>query len=123
MNTKCHSIMNYKYLLFLPLTILLSIASNAHGQAASDSQLNSIADLGRLNGVALQCRYTTQMQQIKQALVLNLPKQRALGEWFENKTNDSFMKFMNTNASCPSATEFMQQVNAAILTMESEFKK
>ena len=116
--------MNYKTLLFLPFSILISISSGAFAaQAASDSQLESIADLGRLNGVALQCRYTTQMQQIKQALVLNLPKQRALGEWFENKTNDSFMAFMTTNASCPSATEFMQQVNAAIITLESEFKK
>jgi hypothetical protein len=116
--------MNYKSLLFLPFLILISISSSAHAaQAASDSQLDSIAEMGRLNGIALQCRYTTQMQQIKQALVLNLPKQRALGEWFENKTNDSFMAFMSTNASCPSAVDFMQEVNAAIITLESEFKK
>ena len=116
--------MNYRALLFLPFIILISISPGTHAaQAASDSQLNAIADLGRLNGVALQCRYTTQMQQIKQALVLNLPKQRALGEWFESTTNESFMAFMTTNASCPSATEFMQQVNSAIITLESEFKK
>ena len=116
--------MNYKTLLLLPFFILISISFSAFAaQAASDSQLESIADLGRLNGVALQCRYTTQMQQIKQALVLNLPKQRALGAWFEEKTNASFMAFMSVNASCPSATEFMQQVNAAIITLESEFKK
>ena len=116
--------MNYRALLFLPFVILISISPGAFAEpAASDSQLNAIADLGRLNGVALQCRYTTQMQQIKQALVLNLPKQRALGAWFESRTNDSFMAFISTNASCPSATEFMQQVNAAIITLESEFKK
>ena len=116
--------MNYKTLIHLPLIILLSISSSAFAErAATDSQLNSIADLGRLNGVALQCSYTTQMQQIKQALVLNLPKQRALGEWFENKTNDSFMAFMSINASCPSPVDFMQEVNAAIITLESEFKK
>ncbi len=116
--------MNHRALLFLPFVILISISPGTFAaQAASDSQLNSIADLGRLNGVALQCRYTTQMQQIKQALVLNLPKQRALGAWFESSTNDSFMAFMSSNASCPSATEFMQQVNAAIITLEAEFKK
>ncbi|RKZ68217.1 MAG: hypothetical protein DRQ44_04740 [Gammaproteobacteria bacterium] len=116
--------MNYRALLFLPFFILISISPGAFAtRAATNTQLDSIAELGRLNGVALQCRYTTQMQQIKQALVLNLPKQRALGEWFENKTNDSFMAFMSTNASCPSATEFMQQVNAAIIVLESEFKK
>lgn len=121
---KCLSMMNYKTIILLLLTLLISISSNAFAErAASESQLNSIAELGRLNGVALQCSYTTQMQQIKQALVLNLPKQRALGEWFENKTNDSFMAFMKTNASCPSAVGFMQEVNAAIITLESEFKK
>ena len=116
--------MKYKATLFLPFFILISISPGAFAaQAASDSQLNAIADLGRLNGVALQCGYTTQMQQIKQALVLNLPKQRVLGEWFESRTNDSFMAFISTKASCPSATEFMQQVNAAIITLEAEFKK
>ena len=115
--------MNYKKFILLSFVIPVSIASSAHAQAATESQLDSIADLGRLNGVALQCSYTIQMQQIKQALVLNLPKQRALGEWFENKTNDSFMAFMETKASCPSAVEFMQEVNAAIITLESAFKK
>ncbi len=116
--------MKYRALTFLPFFILISISSSAFAtRAATEPQLNSIAELGRLNGVVLQCGYKTQMQQIKQALVLNLPKQRALGEWFENSTNDSFMAFMSTNASCPSATEFMQQVNAAIITLESEFKK
>ena len=116
--------MNSKTLLFLPFFILISFSPGVFAsRAATESQLNSIAELGRLNGVALQCSYTTQMQQIKQALVLNLPKQRALGEWFENKTNDSFMAFMSTNASCPSAVDFMQEVNAAIITLESDFKK
>lgn len=110
--------------MLLPLTILILFSSNVFAErAATESQLNSIAELGKLNGVALQCSYKTQMQQIKQALVLNLPKQRALGEWFESKTNDSFMSFMTTNATCPSAVNFMQQVNAAIITLESEFKK
>ena len=115
--------MNFKSLIFVFFIVLSSISTSAHAQAATDSQLDSIAELGRLNGIALQCSYTTQMQQIKQALVLNLPKQRALGAWFEEKTNASFMAFMSANASCPSATEFMQQVNAAIITLESEFKK
>jgi len=118
------SIMNYKRLLSLPFYILISISSNVNAeQAASDSQLETIAELGRLNGIALHCGYVTQVQQIKQALVLNLPKQRALGAWFEDKTNASFMAFMSTNASCPSATEFMQEVNAEIITLESEYKK
>lgn len=110
--------------IFLPLIILISVSPFAFAeQAATDSQLNSISVLGKLNGIALQCDYRTQMQQIKQALVVNLPKKRALGEWFETKTNDSFMSFMSSKETCPSAVEFMQKVNAAIINLETEFKK
>ena len=116
--------MNYRTIILLPIILSMPVSFSSFAErAASDSQLDSIAELGRLNGVALQCNYTTQMQQIKQALILNLPKQRALGEWFESKTNDSFISFMSNNSSCPSAVDFMQEVNAAIIVLESEFKK
>jgi len=91
--------------------------------AATESQLAVISTLGELNGIALQCRYTEQMQRIKQQLVLLLPKQRALGEWFELSTHDSFMQFMNKNSSCPGSQDFIQQVDLAISKLGSEFKK
>ncbi|MCK4708354.1 MAG: hypothetical protein KAU21_07040 [Gammaproteobacteria bacterium] len=92
-------------------------------QSATDSQLSAIGDMGRLNGVALQCRYTEQMQRIKMTLVLHLPKQRALGEWFEQTTSTSFMDFMNKGSSCPDSQSFVEQVDTAIKKIEIVFKQ
>lgn len=89
--------------------------------AATDQQLASISKLGRLNGIALQCGFTQQVRQIKQSLVLSLPKRRELGEWFDYQTNNSFLEFMKTNAACPEAVVFSGQVQIAIKNLESEF--
>jgi len=91
-------------------------------QAASDSQLQAIAEMGRLNGIALQCRLMPQMQRIKRELVLKLPKKRVLGDWFERKTNASFLAFMKNGNACPSAGDFDRQLQHVINQLESEFK-
>ena len=90
--------------------------------ASNDSKLDAIADIGELNGIALQCRYVEQMQRIKRALVVNLPKKRELGSWFEEKTNNSFMDFMAKGSSCPEQAIFETQVGIAIERIEMEFK-
>lgn len=109
------------------ILILLPILSLATGpvfsQAASDSQLEVISRLGELNGVALQCQYNEQMQNIKRSLVLNLPKQRALGLWFEQSTNTAFMAFINNNSTCPDSQEFARHVAEARNRLETEFRK
>ncbi len=89
--------------------------------AATDKQLETITKLGQLNGIALQCGYIPQVQKIKQSLVLNLPKRRELGEWFEYQTNNKFMEFIKNNMSCPEPTVFSGQVELAISKLESEF--
>ncbi len=104
-------------------SIMLLQAPAIAQQAATDSQLKAIEEMGRLNGVALQCRLMPQMQRIKRELVLKLPKQRALGDWFERKTNASFLAFMKNASSCPSAGDFDQQLDKAISQLESEFKQ
>lgn len=105
----------------LPLLWVLSGSSPA--MAATESQLAAISALGELNGVALQCSYIEQMQQIKRALVLSLPKRRELGELFEQTTNRSFMGFMTDNSVCPEQHIYVEHVGQAIHTLESAFKK
>ena len=115
--------MRFKALLLtLPFTFALQSPAFS-AEVATPAQLQAIAELGRLNGVALQCRYLPQVQRIKRELVLNLPKQRALGDWFEQKTNDTFMQFMQQNKPCPVAFDFDQSLQHAFETLESEFKK
>jgi hypothetical protein len=109
------------------ITSAIFIASTvfwlSSASAATESQLDSVDALGELNGVALQCKYLEQTQRIKLALVKNLPKQRELGEKFDNTTNQSFMNFMNTKSSCPDSQFFSGQVGLAILKLESAFAK
>lgn len=110
-----------KLKIFLPLFMAVLWVSPA--QSATDNQLSAIEKMGALNGVALQCRYMDQMQRIKLSLVLHLPKQRALGDWFEKTTNTAFMDFMGDDESCPDSLDFVEQVDAAIKEIELAFKK
>lgn len=112
--------MNIK-LLFTPLVLFLFYLSPV--RAATENQLDAISAMGRVNGIALQCRYMEQMQRIKMTLVLHLPRQRALGDWFEQTTNTSFMDFMNTDSSCPDSQAFVARVDGAIKKIESAFAK
>ena len=79
--------------------------------------------MGELNGIALQCRYDDQVRRIKMVLVINLPKQRALGEWFETSTNQSFMDFMAKDKTCPSAGSFALEVDKAVEQLQAAFAK
>lgn len=112
-----------KVLLFLSALVLSALACQSTAMAADDAKLSAIAEMGRLNGIALQCQYLDQVQRIKQALVMNLPKERALGDWFEQKTNASFMDFMNSQASCPGLLQFDKDLAQATQELETAFKK
>jgi len=102
---------------------LLAILANGLAQAGGmdDKQYQAIQQLGELNGVALNCRFIDETRRMKKALVLSLPKRRQYGEAFDRTTNTSFLTFIETKASCPAEAAFSQQVDAAILVLESEF--
>lgn len=108
-----------KFLLMLSM-LFLSVQS-AQATAPSDTQLQAIGRMGELNGIALQCRFMDRMRRIKQILIQNLPKQRVLGDWFERKTNESFMGFMKDNGTCPGLTEFDQDLESARQQVEKAF--
>lgn len=110
-----------KIISLLPFVLVLLWQSSA--LAATQAQLDAISPMGKLNGIALQCRYVEQMQRIKMSLVLHLPKQRELGDWFEQTTNSSFLDFMNKDLSCPDINLFEQQIDAAIKQVATTFKQ
>lgn len=86
-------------------------------------KLQTIRELGQLNGIALQCKYLQHTQQMKQALVSSLPKDRALGELFDSTTNKSFLGFINEGNSCPEESQFTTQVDAAISALQQAYEK
>lgn len=107
-------------LLSLPLLSVLLLPAQADQQ---DDRLQAIGRMGKLNGVALQCRYLDQMRRIKQVLIRHLPKKRELGEWFEKTTQDSFMSFMEENRECPGLIEFERDLDAASQRIAEVFQQ
>lgn len=105
------------YFIILALSLILPVKTYA------DDKQQTINDLGRLNGIALHCKYLPLNQQIKQALVDNLPKERMLGELFDNSTNESFLEFIKQGTSCPAESPFTTQVKEAISALEKAYNK
>jgi len=91
--------------------------------AISDQQYQTIRALGELNGVALHCRYLEQTHRMKKALVRVLPKRRALGQGFDDVTNESFLRFIEEKGTCPDPASFSGQVGDAIHELEQAFGK
>jgi hypothetical protein len=105
------------------LLVVLSFIGMAQAQGMDDPQFAIIKKLGGLNGVALNCQYLNETQRMKKALVLALPKRRQFGEAFDIETNNAFLKFIEVKSSCPAEATFSQQVDAAILELDSAFKQ
>ncbi|MCW8906782.1 MAG: hypothetical protein OQL28_06005 [Sedimenticola sp.] len=103
--------------------LLIAFVSPVQAQGYSDEQLESIRQLGRLNGVALNCRYVDETRRMKKALVLALPKRRQLGELFDTETNDAFLKFIEQRRECPLEAELNQQVDQAIMDLDKAFAR
>ena len=102
------------------LVLLLPVLPVAAG--SSNPGQDALMEMGRLNGVALACRYYEQTRRIKQALIDNLPKRRELGQLFDDRTNESFMAFVNSGEPCPSPAEFETGVERAIRWIEQAFE-
>ncbi|WP_275099127.1 hypothetical protein [Sedimenticola hydrogenitrophicus] len=107
--------------LIVPMLVAFLFNGVAQAEGMDDKQFNAIQQLGGLNGVALNCRFLSETQRMKKALVLALPKRRQYGEAFDQETNTAFLKFIETKASCPVEADFSKQVDAAILVLDSVF--
>jgi hypothetical protein len=109
---------------FLFSTITLSILFSAsQAVAATDDQFNSIQHVGKLNGVALHCKYHQQARRMKLALIAVLPKRRQLGQAFDDATNESFLEFIRNKSECPEPQQFIQEVDAAVTGLNQSFSQ
>ena len=104
------------------LAIVLLFLTTVESRAATDQQLQAIAAIGELNGIALQCGYSNEVGRIKMSLVRILPKKRELGVWFENSTNNAFMQFMQQDNTCPSADQFATRLDSAVSALEKVYQ-
>jgi hypothetical protein len=91
---------------FVVTALVLGPVSWAHadelpGQAA-------VADLGRVNGLALACTFPQVAARVKEVMLAQVPKTRAYGEVYEAATSQAYMQIPG---GCP---------DAAALRLEAE---
>ena len=71
--------------------LLLSLLPLAPGLAQEDPRYHAVAELGALNGIALQCRYLDEMRRMKAAVVASAPKERSFGLAFDQATEAAYL--------------------------------
>lgn len=95
--------------------MLFAWSVTATAQAADqDPRYAAVADLGALNGVALQCKYIDQVRRMKGAVVIHAPKERSFGLAFDQATNDAFLAFARNGEACPTHEGLARQVGHQI---------
>jgi hypothetical protein len=99
----------------------LALVWSVQARGVTDEQYQAIQALGMLNGLALPCHYLDQPRRMKKALVTLLPKRRALGDGFDQSTNEAFLKFIEEKRPCPTSDEFEAQVGKAIGNLQQVF--
>ena len=96
----------------LPLLALLLAVSA--GVGADDAGLErAVSELGTLNGVALACKQNALAARMREIMVDTVPKERSVGEQFEQATNASFLAFGSTGQTCPDGKALAEQVDRA----------
>lgn len=106
---------------FLLLGVLPLLAAVARGDGDMVTRYAAIDALGRLNGVALQCRYIDQVRRMKAAVIEAAPKERSFGLAFDQATNRAFLAFIKQDRRCPGQAGFEQRVAERIEDLRRVF--
>ena len=103
--------------------ILVSLLITSTVVADDEARYDAVKALGRLNGIALQCKYIDQVSRMKQAVVETVPKERSFGLAFDQAANDSFLVFIQEQSPCPGPAGFEEDVSQKIELLQQIFKK
>lgn len=106
---------------FITPFILASLIVASPVSADADARYDAVKALGRLNGIALQCKYIDQVSRMKQAVVKSVPKERSFGLAFDQAANDSFLEFIQQQSSCPGPAGFEKDVTGQIELLQQLF--
>ncbi len=91
----------------------LTAAEASEGDAA-------LAEIGRLNGVALACQQPAISSRARNAVTQTAPKTRASGETFEQATQAAFLK-QGKEVHCPTGPELAGQLENAEKRLTAAF--
>lgn len=83
----------------------------AHAEAPAADALAPVAALGRLNGVALACQQPALTARLREIIIGQAPKTRAVGEAFEAASNRAFLD--QGGRACPDGKTLAGEIAAA----------
>lgn len=107
---------------FITPFVLASLIATSPVVADADARYDAVKALGRLNGIALRCKYIDQVSRMKQAVVETVPKERSFGLAFDQAANDSFLAFIQEQSPCPGPAGFDIDVTQKIELLQQTFK-
>lgn len=99
------------------LLVAAFAAGNTFAAGESVALPDTVAEIGRINGVALACGHTEVIGRAKALVVTRVAKTRSLGEAFENATNQAFQAKTADRAACPSRAALAVELESVALRL------
>ena len=81
-----------------------------------------VTALGKANGIALFCRYSQEVEEIKNAMMAHTPKRPEYRDIFFDATNDTFLKQTRFKRACPSQAQLALTIQKQTLNLKEAFK-
>lgn len=91
----------------------LAAAALSAGAEPRDGLEAAVSRLGELNGVALACKQGALAARVREIVIANAPKERGVGEFFEQATSSTFLAFGSSGSECPDGRSLAGQIDAA----------
>ncbi|THF67332.1 hypothetical protein E6C76_02865 [Pseudothauera nasutitermitis] len=70
----------------------------------------AVRDLGQLNGVALACRQGALSARMRSLMIEVAPKERGVGEYFEEATSEAFLEMGRNGSECPDGRTLAERI-------------
>jgi hypothetical protein len=96
-----------------PLLLLLALAA---APAWADPALDAVAELGRINGLALACQQPQVVARAKELMIAHVPKTRSHGEAFEAATSQAYTR---VPGGCPDGAALRLELEVAAGRLQS----
>lgn len=86
--------------------------------AAATALEANISALGELNGIALACRQMALSTRLRDIVIHQAPKERNIGERFEQATSESFLRQGQADHACPDSKTLAADIDRAQATLQ-----
>lgn len=94
-----------------PLIAALILLGAPAAHAAEDALTQAVTEFGTLNGVILACKQHALTARMREIMVDTVPKERNVGELFEDATSKSFLNFGSDGKTCPDGKTLAEQID------------